>query len=126
MDPLTTLERAVIEKALEGIAPEWAGLRLQTECARVVGREQSIHGFYATLQIPDVRLRLSPSVSLVIADVVADIEGLELGAGFVVFVTDGLLSLLEGYTFGESWPTAPIPKYQLRHWDSQRRDIVIR
>jgi len=40
-----------------------------------------------------------------IGDVVAEeVEGLQFGLGFVLFVEEGRLAALEGYTFEENWP----------------------
>jgi hypothetical protein len=35
---------------------------------------------------------------------VAEIAGLERGVSFVLFVRDGMLDFLEGFTFDEPWP----------------------
>jgi hypothetical protein len=35
------------------------------------------------------------------------VQGLEHGAGRVLFVRDGQLRSLEGYTYGEPWPERP-------------------
>jgi hypothetical protein len=37
-------------------------------------------------------------------DVVAEVEGVENGAGFLLFIEDGRMTMLEGYMFGEPWP----------------------
>lgn len=34
----------------------------------------------------------------------AEIAGLERGVSFVLFVRDGMLDFLEGFTFDEPWP----------------------
>jgi hypothetical protein len=39
-----------------------------------------------------------------IGDVGAEIAGLQLGAGFLLFIRDGVVSFLEGFTYDESWP----------------------
>jgi hypothetical protein len=36
--------------------------------------------------------------------VIARMEGLEHGAGFMLFIDDGVLVMLEGYTYDEPWP----------------------
>ena len=36
----------------------------------------------------------------------AEIEGLKAGGGFVLFIEEGKLSMLEGFSYGDSsWPT---------------------
>jgi hypothetical protein len=39
-----------------------------------------------------------------IGDVSGELEGLANGAGFVLFIRDGRLKMLEGFTFDEPWP----------------------
>jgi hypothetical protein len=40
----------------------------------------------------------------VIQDVAADIHGLDHGAGFMLFIRDGVLSFLEGVASTGDWP----------------------
>jgi hypothetical protein len=44
------------------------------------------------------------SRSLVLSDVEGDLAGLAHGAGFVLFVEDGYLGMLEAFSYGERWP----------------------
>ena len=37
-------------------------------------------------------------------DVIAELKGFEYGVGFVLFVDNGWMQMLEGYTFEEPWP----------------------
>lgn len=34
----------------------------------------------------------------------AVVDGLQYGAGFVIFMRGGRLDILEGYSYGEPWP----------------------
>jgi hypothetical protein len=52
-------------------------------------------------------------------DVVATIEGLEHGAGFVLFIENGLLDNLEGFTYDEPWPDR-LGGYSLRYMNEER------
>ena len=52
----------------------------------------------------------------------ATIEGLEHGVGFTLFLTDGWLDNLEGYTYDEPWPDT-IETFSLRYW-RQPRDLT--
>ena len=46
------------------------------------------------------------NMSLTFGDVVADIPGVKNGGlGFFLYVRDGYLHKLEGYTYGEDWPS---------------------
>jgi hypothetical protein len=53
---------------------------------------------------PDAPL-LSAHTDFHFGDVNADLDGLQHGAGFVVFVRGGRLATLEGYSYDEPWPT---------------------
>jgi hypothetical protein len=103
MDEFTDLERAVEEMILGGDDPRLPALRRQWDSATLVSREYTGVGFYTTLRVPK-ELALEGHPHLTAADVHADIEGLEHGAGFVLFVIDGLMETLEGYTSADRWP----------------------
>jgi hypothetical protein len=69
----SSLEKAVMEKLLEGDEPALKVLREQWRNSRVLNRKLTGVGFYH-------------------------------GAGFVLFVDDGVISFLEGFTYDEPWP----------------------
>lgn len=48
--------------------------------------------------------RLDGSKRLVIGDVHADVAGLENPCGFLLFVSEGALDMLECFTFNDQWP----------------------
>ncbi len=63
-------------------------------------------GFFTDLEVPADAPRaggLAPGAWL--GDVGAESPRLESGVGFVLFVRDGKPYGLEGYTFGEPWPS---------------------
>jgi hypothetical protein len=55
-------------------------------------------------------------------DVGATIEGVNHGAGFLIFVRDGYLKFLEGYTYDEPWPDKTDVS-ELKYFDVERRDF---
>jgi len=99
------LERAVLEKLLHGDAPMLEALRAQARSARV-SRETTGVGFFLTFELPP-DVPVVERVDFELGDVHAVLEGLERGAGFVLFVRDGRLSMLEGFSYDEPWPDAP-------------------
>ena len=115
------LEAAVLEKLLDGDHPILVGLRAQLAGLVVTKREYSGVGFFTTLAVNAAARPISVS-SLRFGDVEATIAGLQHGAGFLVFVEEGMLTMLEGYCYGESWP-AEIRELSLRYWDPDRRDL---
>ena len=107
MEPLNDLESSVLEMLLDGDRPVLAALREQARCCSVEKREFSGVGFFADLHVPrDVPSAAVPTDGprITLGDVYAEAESLEHGAGFVLFVEDGRLDMLEGFTYDEPWP----------------------
>jgi hypothetical protein len=105
MSDLTPFEKTVMRAFLDGAEPVLSILREQFERIDVVKREFTGAGFYTTFTVAAGVLRLPGNRSFNLADVLADISGLKMGASFVLFVRNGLLDMLEGCSYGEeSWP----------------------
>jgi hypothetical protein len=102
---LTPLEEAVLDELLDRPGEPFTTLREQLAHASVTSREFTGVGFFTHFTVPrEAPLRRDlPSAELL--DVDARIAGVEHGAGFVLFVRDGVISQLEGYTYGDTpWP----------------------
>ena len=94
--------REVLPRLLEGDDPILVGLREQLRHLIVGSVELTGVGFFAELRVsPDAPV-VSPA-RLVGGDAEIQLVGLEHGAGCVLFVEDGRLSMLEGYTYDEEW-----------------------
>ncbi|HZN94287.1 MAG TPA: hypothetical protein VFB81_16350, partial [Myxococcales bacterium] len=120
MSGLNELEAAVLDKILAGDEPAFSPLREQRRRLRVSKRELTGVGFFTEFEIPPDAPRLAVAGPIRFGDVLAEIEGLTHGAGFVLFIDDGLLTMLEGYSNGnESWP-GEISSFRLSYWQSQR------
>jgi hypothetical protein len=103
VEGLTDFEQAVLEKLLAGDHAVLAALRAQAARARLTSRENTGVGFHCCLEVPpDVPLVTPADFEL--GDVDATIEGLEHGAGFLLFVRGGRMTMLEGYSYEEPWP----------------------
>jgi hypothetical protein len=101
---LTPLEKAVLDVMLDRPGEPYATLRQHLAHAAITKREFSGVGFFTSFTIPSdapVRRDLADSV---IQDVAADISGLEHGASFMLFIRDGVLSMLEGVASTGEWP----------------------
>jgi hypothetical protein len=95
----------VLDELLDRPGEPFTTLRDQLAHASVAAREFTGVGFFTRFSIStDAPVRRDlPSTEL--GDVGARIAGLEHGAGFVLFVRDGVISQLEGYTYGDTpWP----------------------
>jgi hypothetical protein len=78
-------------------------LRRQVEVATVASREMTGVGFFCDLAVEE-SLQISSKPSFQVTDVIGSAANVREGLGFVLFVTDGILSMLEGYTYDEPWP----------------------
>lgn len=116
---LTQFERDVLNASLKPERSPFPLLRKQLDRLVVSGREQSSAGIFVHLSVLadaiDPRLR---GVNVEFGDIIADVPGVRHGLGFVVFVREGALNMLEGYTFGDDrWPEE-ITEYTLRRADA--------
>lgn len=103
MEALSEFEHAVLMKLLAGDHPVLAVLRTQALAARLASRTQTGAGFFLTFHVPID----APGVKVKdfqFGDVNAIVNDLQHGAGFVVFVRNGRLDTLEGYSYDEPWP----------------------
>lgn len=98
------MERAVLGKILAGDHPVLAELRAQAARASAVSREFTGVGFYLRFDVPSDVPTLTAPRDFAFGDVYAEIKGMKHGAGFVLFVRDGRLDQLEGFSFDEPWP----------------------
>lgn len=117
---LTKLERAVLDKLLAGDHPVLATLRAQVAVCTVISRELTGVGFFSSLMVPPaaprapVRGRAPP-----FGDVKANFRAVQHGAGFLLYVEDGALAMLEGYTFDEAWPV-DTDEFSLQYESAER------
>ena len=104
MNTMLPLEREVMEKFLNDNDSKFSILREQLKIATVTDRKNTGVGFYIDFLVPSSAPRISANPSFQIGDVVGKLNG-ELEVGFVLFVKDGALSMLEGFTYGaDEWP----------------------
>jgi hypothetical protein len=118
---LNAFERAVLEKLLDGKHPVLAALRAQLDSCEVSSREFTGCGFFTTLKV-DRSVEPAPTSRprIQVVDVGGKISSLEHGAGFVLFVTDGYLDFLEGFSYDEPWPPE-FSEFSL-HYERQRAE----
>lgn len=119
MEGLNELENAVLTKLLAGEHPILATLRLQVEAARLATREYSGNGFFCTFAVPPGPPPVASNPTFRIGDVDAKVKGLKHGAGFVLFVKNGYLDMLEGYSYEEPWP-AKLGEFALHYQHEPR------
>ena len=115
---LTPLERAVIDALLSRQEPGYDELRMQFQTCRVASREMTGVGFYTALQVDAATPPAPADVGNPLGhgrefpdDVYAEIDGLEHGAGFLLWLDAGRLETLEGFSYAEPWPNEVLEFY---------------
>jgi len=104
MQPLSDLEREVIEMLLAGKHPALPTLRKQLLHSSVASRKlqyASSTELYVDPGIEDAPLKGKFNLGGVIAE---SISGLKWGVGFSLHISGGRLHSLDGVTFDEPWP----------------------
>ncbi len=105
MRVLSALERSAMDMLLAGNHPVLELLRQQYAACSVVRREETGVGVFVNFLVPRDIERVPTNKSLAISDVSADIEGLQFGVGFVLFVRGGFIDCLEAHLWGDDqWP----------------------
>ena len=111
-DEISSAMRELIDRLmsllLEGTHPSLAVLRAQHGASRLRSVEFTGHGFFAAFEVPDQVPRVEPA-SFTGGNVAMRMSWLETGAGCLLFIREGRLDTLEGYTYGdEAWPAEPV------------------
>lgn len=104
---LEELSHSVMAMLLVGDDEVPATLRRQYEVASIVEENPDGVGFFIYYEVPDESLRLQTKrQSFTICDVDGRVADVEDAVGFILFVMDGFISSLEGYSLTlDSWPT---------------------
>jgi hypothetical protein len=124
MEGLLPLEEAVIDMLLAGEHPSLGKLRAQLPLARIRSRQSNGEGFFVEIELPaEVERPSIKQKSLHIGDVKATLPELTRGAGFILFVREGRLAMLEAYSFDEPWPDR-VTTFQLRYTDPSRQALL--
>ena len=101
MTKFTKLELAALHSIFSETPDLASSLERQLSTATVTERENSGAGFFATIAVADGAPRVS-SPNALGYETHAHVRGMEHGLGFVLFMKDGALSLLEGYALAGS------------------------
>jgi len=102
-EEIVALAMRLIPHLIDGEHPTLAILRKQFESVRIGPIELSGVGFFAHLHVPPDKPKTTPS-DFAGGDALIELTGSTGGAGCVLFVKNGYLSMLEGYTHGgDSW-----------------------
>lgn len=119
---LEPLEQAVLNKLLDGDHPALVALRRQLTGLTVKSRERTGAGFFTGFSVAKT-VTPAPVAKLRFGDVQATISGLRHGAGFLLYVDGGLLTMLEGYSYEEPWPEE-IREFSVSYLDPARKSAL--
>jgi hypothetical protein len=120
------MELQVMDKLLVGENLVLELLRNQLSVSRIASREATGIGFYLNFEVDSEDFSLSkvPGVktNFSFGDVEMSAKSLKNGAGFLLWVKDGKIDFLEGYTYDENWPEQ-IDSFEL-HYIGGDRDLA--
>jgi hypothetical protein len=124
VNELLKLEAAVLTMLLDGTHPALVALRQQLVAARVKSRKLSGVGFFIEFNVPQY-IEAAPikNKNTHFGDVIAKLPNLHYGAGFLLFIKDGKLDMLEGYSYDEPWPKQ-VTKFKLEYTDATRQQTL--
>ncbi|WP_353572696.1 hypothetical protein [Candidatus Albibeggiatoa sp. nov. BB20] len=120
---LDFFEKKLMQMLLQGEDDTLSILREQLANSTIKDREVTGVGFYISFQVANNTLRTHKQ-AFAFGDVIADINELEFGAGFLLFVNNGVLSTLEGYAHDGPWLYEKVTDFQLSYsTPTGKRDI---
>jgi hypothetical protein len=123
MTELTHLEKTVVQMLLEGEDAALALLRTQFANASVRSRKMTGVGFFSEFALPENTVRIPGEPSFKIGDVNGTAANVKHGLGFLLYIADGALKALEGYTYDEPWPKE-IENLKLSYTKGRTRDLL--
>lgn len=117
---LTPLEKAALDMLVSRDEPGYGALRRQAKNCHAVSREMTGAGFFTKLRVkvdcPEAPGAVGNPLGqghAFAAEPFAELEGLDGGAGFVLWLEDGVIDMLEGFSYLTGWPD-PIGGFDLR------------
>ena len=108
MNELTKFEKEAMSMLLCGDDDVLENLREQFKICKVKNKENTGHGFFIDFELPPDWFKVSIAKSFNFGDVGANLPELCHGAGFVLFVKDGCLDILEAFSYDGPWPESII------------------
>ena len=91
---------------LAGDHPTLVTLRAQYRRARITKVELTGVGFFVDFEVPPEMAKTEPP-DLAGGGANIAVAGVKHGAGCVLFVREGRLTMLEGFTYDDEWPEHP-------------------
>ena len=99
------LENIVMNMLLSGDNVFFDKLRKQYELSLIADRNFDNVGFFTDFEIKDNDLKVD-NYDYTFGDVFGDYSGKESYFGFILYIRNGLIYSLEGYTYLDEWPNS--------------------
>lgn len=121
------LANIVMEKLLQGNDTVLTILREQYKDARIVSEEYNNAGFYINYQISDAPIIPDEyNRTFQIGDLEGAVDNIDGAVGFVLFVKNGYIIMLEGYTnILDQWPESD-SQIELQYSTGERDYVSLR
>jgi hypothetical protein len=120
------LEQKLMDMFLSGNEPILETLRTQYKNSTINSREFTGVGFYTHYLVNPKTAISTNKKSFELTDITATISKMEDALGFVLFVRDGYISWLEGYTIAlDFWPTDYSDVNLIYNYPEGKRDLNI-
>lgn len=105
VDDFEQFERAVIEYIAKENPKYEANLIAQYDKCDVVYREFSDHGFLSFFEVDDICDNFRDGATCVLGNLLIELEGVQHGASFRLYINNGFINMLEGYVCSvDVWP----------------------
>jgi hypothetical protein len=101
---ITELEKIVIERMLVDRTLKPVKLAVDFDRVSIRDREFTGAGFLTEFERSEELKLFDDKTSLRWGKVGARLNASELETGYLIYVDDGFLTTIEGYTYGEEWP----------------------
>lgn len=105
MMDLLPFELQALAQLLTGDHPALPKLRKQARELTVVSRELTGAGFAVNLAVSKSGLAIPGARRRILSGVNADVVNLRHGVGVALLIEEGEMSMLEGFSYDEPWPS---------------------
>lgn len=120
---LNLLEVEVLNKLLDGTDKNYLILKNQVKNIVSISRELTGSGVFTRFEV-SLGVEKTEVQNFSFGDVLAEIDGLKYGAGFLLYVENGVMTCLESYTYEECWPLV-VDKFVLRYTNVERDENLL-
>ena len=97
-------EKIIIEDIIQTYPEHAEKLARQYNSAIVTKRTVNSPGFYTNYEIGDKTASLGDGVDLQLGENQWNVNGLKYGSDYILWVKNGFISSLEGFSYDELWP----------------------